>query len=193
MHFRGKSFKATFQSNNGDGTLLHVPSYDFNWQHNYEFESPIDLNDLESITAEVVFDNSEDNPFNPDPTQFVTWGDQTWEEMAVGFFDVALPRENSKDKQATKTKANSKPENQSKSEIAGNKKDQELETQVNEFVDDFFKRFDANNNGLITREELPLSIRSWGMSRLQSDNKSGLTREEIAIQARQRFKRRNNK
>lgn len=193
MHFRGKSFKATFKSEKGDGVLLHVPKYDFNWQHNYQFAEPIELNDIASITADVTFDNSADNPFNPDPTQFVTWGDQTWEEMAVGFFDVAIPRlaDDSKGKKAPKSMA-AKEKTNSNNEVALSEKDKSLNAEVDEFVDEFFDRFDANKDDLVSRDELPLSIRAWGMNRYQSDGKSGLTRKEIAEQARRRFKRRIN-
>lgn len=191
MHFRGKSFKATFKTKiqNGDGTLIHVPNYDFNWQHNYQFDQPIELDKIESIAAEVTFDNSDDNPFNPDPTQYVTWGDQTWEEMAVGFFDVSLPRKVDKKPETADTELAKEETESPDKDDAPTEAGKKLEGKVNEFVDDFFDRFDSDQNGLVTNDELPMSIRDWGLYKLQSDNKSGLTRDEIAIAARKKFRR----
>ena len=97
MHLRGKSFrlKANIRSNEfTDETsedLLEVPHYDFNWQHTYELKSPISFQSIQSLKFEVGFDNSSSNPFNPNPNEYVLWGDQTWEEMAVAFLEVAKP------------------------------------------------------------------------------------------------------
>ena len=92
MHYRGKSFVASAISGDSKRPLLSVPNYDFNWQHNYEFAEALDLDKLQEIAISISFDNSTNNPFNPDPDQYVVWGDQTWEEMAVGFFNIARPR-----------------------------------------------------------------------------------------------------
>ncbi|MFK7821699.1 MAG: redoxin domain-containing protein [Planctomycetaceae bacterium] len=85
MHYRGKGFQL-YTDAAAKQTLLSVPSYDFNWQHTYQLAEPIPLNDVEKLHFDVTFDNSAGNPFNPDPKQWVTWVDQTWEEMAVAFF-----------------------------------------------------------------------------------------------------------
>ena len=89
MHVRGKSFtyKAIFPDGRVE-TLLSVPFYDFNWQHEYRLKTPIKLPAGTVIECEAYFDNSNDNPANPDPAKWVTWGDQTWEEMMIGFFTV---------------------------------------------------------------------------------------------------------
>ena len=71
--------------------LLDVPKYDFNWQHTYVLRNPIPLKSLNELTFTATFDNSTENRCNPDPTAFVTWGDQTWEEMAIVFYEVAIP------------------------------------------------------------------------------------------------------
>lgn len=92
MHVRGKSF--TYEAIFPDGkreTLLDVPRYDFNWQTNYE---PAEIKTLPPgtrIHCVAHWDNSENNLANPDPTAKVHWGDQTWDEMMIGFFDVAIP------------------------------------------------------------------------------------------------------
>jgi hypothetical protein len=99
MHLRGKSFRLIAQRGSGEDsseeTWIDVPAYDFNWQHNYQFQKPPRLSDVTGLSFEARFDNSKENPFNPDPSETVTWGDQTWEEMAVVFLDVAEPLERS--------------------------------------------------------------------------------------------------
>jgi hypothetical protein len=72
--------------------LLDVPAYDFNWQTRYLLAEPRRLPVGSVIFCRAVFDNSEGNLANPDPTAAVRWGEQSWEEMMLGFFDVMLPR-----------------------------------------------------------------------------------------------------
>jgi hypothetical protein len=86
MHLRGKDFeiKAIYP----DGTakvLLNVPKYDFNWQTYYVPKEPIVIPKGTKIECVAHFDNSPNNRFNPDPTKDVKWGDQTWEEMMIGW------------------------------------------------------------------------------------------------------------
>lgn len=89
MHVRGRSFRYEVQYPDGKReTLLEVPRYDFNWQLSYEFAEPKRLPRGTLITCEATYDNSEDNLANPDPNREVRWGDQSWEEMMIGFFDV---------------------------------------------------------------------------------------------------------
>jgi hypothetical protein len=93
MHLRGKSF--AYHAVFPDGKvqeLLSVPKYDFNWQTTYRLEKPLLLPAGTRIECTAHFDNSDKNPNNPDPKKAVRWGDQTWEEMMIGFVDyVALP------------------------------------------------------------------------------------------------------
>jgi peroxiredoxin len=94
MHLRGKDFKyvAVFPDGKKQ-TLLSVPRYDFNWQSNYRLAKPLRLPKGTRIECTAHFDNSEDNPNNPDPTKAVRWGEQTWEEMMIGFVDYAYVEE----------------------------------------------------------------------------------------------------
>lgn len=92
MHLRGKSF--TFRAiypNGTTETLLDIPKYDFNWQGYYYLETPKLLPRGTRIEADAVYDNSANNPFNPNPNTSVFWGPQTWDEMMIGWFDVAVP------------------------------------------------------------------------------------------------------
>lgn len=91
MHLRGKSF--TYQAHYPDGTsetLLSVPRYDFSWQATYRLQKPLKLPAGTRIECTAYFDNSADNPNNPDPTVAVRWGEQTWQEMMIGFVDYAI-------------------------------------------------------------------------------------------------------
>ncbi len=95
MHLRGKSFR--YEVKYPDGTeeiLLDVPKYDFNWQLWYQLSQPKLLPKGTRMTCTAYFDNSEENPFNPDPTIEVTWGEQTWEEMMFGFMSFYDPNRN---------------------------------------------------------------------------------------------------
>ncbi len=92
MHFRGKSFRVeSSQPAGAKSVLLNVPRYDFNWQTSYQLAQPITIPAGYRIDCEATFDNSADNPANPDPTATVRWGDQSFEEMMIGFFEVAAP------------------------------------------------------------------------------------------------------
>ena len=92
MHFRGKDFEYTVRYPDGrTETLLSVPHYNFNWQLTYNLSEPKALPKGTVIECTAHFDNSPNNPFNPDPSKTVHWGEQTWEEMMIGFFDVAVP------------------------------------------------------------------------------------------------------
>ncbi|HZS10170.1 MAG TPA: thiol-disulfide isomerase [Blastocatellia bacterium] len=96
MHLRGKDF--IFRAIYPDGTskiLLSVPKYDFGWQTYYLPTEPIAVPKGTRIECVAHFDNSPGNKYNPDPTKEVRWGDQTWEEMMIGwlgcYFDDATP------------------------------------------------------------------------------------------------------
>jgi hypothetical protein len=91
MHLRGKAFEYLAASTNGAFTpLLKVNNYDFNWQLNYRLAEPLRLRAGTRLAVAGYFDNSANNPRNPDPAAEVRFGEQSWEEMMIGFFDVAV-------------------------------------------------------------------------------------------------------
>lgn len=91
MHLRGKRFEYNFvHPDHTTETLLRV-NYDFYWQLSYRLAQPLPLKAGTVLQAVAWYDNSSNNPHNPDPDSPVTWGDQTYNEMMVGFFDVAVP------------------------------------------------------------------------------------------------------
>ena len=87
MHFRGKRMKFTAVYPDGsEELLLSVPAYSFNWQLSHEFEEPLLVPAGTKIIAVGAFDNSSQNAYNPDPNSEVSWGEQSWEEMFMGFY-----------------------------------------------------------------------------------------------------------
>jgi len=87
MHLRGKAFRYTAKYPDGrEEILLDIPHYDFNWQNTYELAEPKRMPKGSKIHCEAWYDNSDANLANPDPTATVRWGDQTWEEMMIGYF-----------------------------------------------------------------------------------------------------------
>jgi mono/diheme cytochrome c family protein len=91
MHVRGKDMIYIAHYADGtDETLLSVPKYDFNWQITYQLAKPKLLPKGTKLEVIAHYDNSTANKFNPDPTKDVRWGDQTWEEMMIGFYSTVI-------------------------------------------------------------------------------------------------------
>ncbi len=87
MHFRGKRMAFTARYPDGsEEVILSVPAYSFNWQLSHELETPLRVPAGTRIVATGAFDNSSQNEFNPDPNIDVHWGEQSWEEMFMGFY-----------------------------------------------------------------------------------------------------------
>jgi len=171
MHVRGKSFRLFARCGKEETVLLDIPHYDFNWQHVYELAEPIDLATIDDLHFTARFDNSGSNPVNPDPAQHVTWGDQTWEEMAIAFFEVAEPRDRVRGR--SNPSVADTPERQRA--IAG-------------FVDDYLKRFDKDHSGTVDYDEVPIGLQHFGFHQFDSDGDKKLTREELEHAATTRSK-----
>jgi hypothetical protein len=91
MHVRGKDMTYIAHYPDGkDEVLLSVPKYDFNWQITYMLAEAKTLPKGTKVEVIAHFDNSTGNKFNPDPTKDVKWGDQTWEEMMIGFWSTVV-------------------------------------------------------------------------------------------------------
>lgn len=151
MHLRGKSFRyELIAPDNAAQVLLDIPRYDFNWQTSYRLSEPLPLPSGAAIHCVAHFDNSEFNLSNPDPSRTVHWGDQTWEEMMIGYFDIALPR------------------GQGQAARSPNRVQAER----------LMERYDENNDGRVTRSEVPLLLRR-AFDRLDSDDDQVLTVDEL--------------
>ncbi|MDQ6678590.1 MAG: thiol-disulfide isomerase [Acidobacteriota bacterium] len=98
MHLRGKGFEYRIIPPRGPAqVLLRVQPYDFYWQLNYILSKPLMLAAGTKFEWEARFDNSANNPRNPDPAQWVSYGEQSWQEMMIGFFEVAVPANTTKE------------------------------------------------------------------------------------------------
>ncbi|MCA9258610.1 MAG: EF-hand domain-containing protein, partial [Planctomycetales bacterium] len=153
MHLRGAAFRFDrVDAAGARSTLLDVPRYDFNWQTAYCLTPALPLPQGTRIHCSARFDNSEANWNNPDPTQTVHWGDQTWDEMMIGYFHYAVPRGVPLEGKAI---------------AAGDR------------VERLFRRFDVNHDGKIEWEETPPRRREL-FERLDRDHDKILTMEEVA-------------
>ena len=94
---RGKKWEVTAIYPDGKSeVILNVPKYDFNWQTDYIFKEPLQLQKGTKIRTSAWYDNSTANKANPDPKKDVYWGDQTWEEMQFTAFTFSLPETQTK-------------------------------------------------------------------------------------------------
>jgi mono/diheme cytochrome c family protein len=129
MHWRGKDYR--YEVIYPDGrreTVLSVPRWDFNWQNVYWFREPLKLPRGSKIYSVAHWDNSRNNPYNPDPTKRVRFGLQTWEEMMVGWVAYVWERPGTAEELAKKPLS---------------------------LPDQLFERFDRNGDDVITRDEIP--------------------------------------
>lgn len=171
MHVRGKACRVLAHCGEERRLLLDVPRYDFNWQHVYELAQPVPLTDVERLEFIARFDNSADNPVNPDPAQYVYWGDQTWEEMAVAFFEVARPRQTSS-------------QGVPRRDVDRSPSPEELHAAVERFQ----QRFDADGDGVVGEAEVPLSVKRFGFRTLDENGDGRLDRAELEAAFRRRGK-----
>ncbi len=97
MHVRGKAFRYELITPDGKSeTLLDIPHYDFNWQLRYELKEPRIFPRGSTVKITAVYDNSAANKANPDPTKTVRWGQQTSDEMMIGYIEYFTPMPGSK-------------------------------------------------------------------------------------------------
>jgi len=91
MHFRGS--QAKYELEYPDGTrelLLYVPNYHFEWQRMYVFRDPPVAPAGSKLLWTPTWDNSAENPYNPDPNRNVPYGEPTFDEMGNGWLDYTL-------------------------------------------------------------------------------------------------------
>ena len=154
MHLRGKSFRYEAVAPDGERErLLEVPRYDFNWQTAYRLAEPMPLSEGTRLHCVAHFDNSADNLNNPDPTKRVRWGEQTWDEMMIGYFDYVVP-----------VGASSPP-------TAENREKQRAQ--------DLFDRLDKNVDGKVVVEEVPGRFQAL-FTQLDKNKDEALSLEELS-------------
>ncbi len=165
MHVRGKSFQYDLMTGGKKQTILEIPNYDFNWQTSYRLDQPMSVAPGSRFHCTAVFDNSDQNLNNPDPSVTVRWGDQTWDEMMIGYYNYAVPRSNApKDQNANRpatslrqrarrlAETTARLETFDKLDIDQDKKLKKSETPRK--LHTIFDKLDKNADGTLTRAEV---------------------------------------
>lgn len=94
MHLRGKDMEIKFDYPTGESeTMLNVPHYSYLWQTIYYEKNPLQVPQGTRVNVTAHWDNSANNPLNPDPGATIRWGDQSWDEMLVPFVGVLVDRD----------------------------------------------------------------------------------------------------
>jgi hypothetical protein len=89
MHMRGKDASYAIVYPDGrEEVVLRVPKYDFNWQLTYRLAEAKLIPKGSTLKVTMHYDNSRGNRYNPDPSAAVRWGEQTWEEMMIGYYNT---------------------------------------------------------------------------------------------------------
>ena len=150
MHLRGSAFR--YEALFPDGTteiLLDIPHYDFNWQTAYRLRDPEPIPEGTRIRCVAYFDNSADNLNNPDPSLEIGWGRQTYDEMMIGYFDVAVPR-------GTDWESGGRRDPAAQRFLSKHDKDRDGRLARSEapFRRNLFERIDRDGDGKLTLEEL---------------------------------------
>ncbi len=157
-HYRGWHVELTQKSKDGTETpLISLPKYDFNWQRDYDPIEPIHVKAGDRLIARWVYDNSTNNPANPDPTAEVTWGEQSWEEMM--YFRVNY-------RWADETTDNIR-----------NDLQKQLDTSV------IIGGFDEDGDGMVQMSEIsgPFALFKPRLAALDTDKDGALSKSELGV------------
>jgi peroxiredoxin len=158
MHVRGKSFRYTAVYPDGNREiLLDVPKYDFNWQTEYRYGEYKKMPKGTRIFCEAAFDNSTKNLNNPNPDAWVQWGDQTYEEMMIGYFHISVPIDPSLGRAADLKKASLSPPTPSQifAMLDTDNDGKLIRDEVPKRMLPMFDKMDSNKDGVLEKSELP--------------------------------------
>ncbi len=158
MHVRGKSFRYTAVYPDGKREiLLDVPKYDFNWQTEYRLSEKKKMPSGTRMFCEAAFDNSKDNLNNPNPEGWVQWGDQTYEEMMIGYFHISIPIDPATGRAPEMKKARmARPSpDQIFAMLDTDGDGKVLRAEVPQQIQPIFDRMDVNKDGVLEKSELP--------------------------------------
>ena len=165
LHVRGKAFRYELQRPGAEGSaarqvVLDIPRYDFNWQLRYLLREPLEAPRGSVLRATAWYDNSANNPANPDPGKTVRWGPQTHDEMMLGYVEYFLVDEDP-----------TRPDELGDDGAAAGRR-------IPSF-DQLLQQFDTNGDCRIERDEVPAGLRR-PFDRLDKNDDGVLTREDFA-------------
>jgi hypothetical protein len=156
MHVRGKAFKYELTTTDGKSELLlDIPHYDFNWQLRYDYAQPRIISAGSTVKVTAVFDNSTNNPANPDATKTVRWGPQTFDEMMIGYVETY----------------------RALSDTSGFYESESGQAPGGFAIEVLFRRMDKNGDGKLTGDELPVAQKDRLM-RLDTDKDGAISMDE---------------
>ena len=157
-HYRGESMHVSILKPGADKEelIVSLPKYDFNWQRGYDFATPLKIEPGTKLITRYVYDNSKNNPANPDPTIEVKWGEQSWEEMqytALGFRWDDETVANRKDAYQTELEA-SRTLGMMDTNIDGKVAKDEVRGRMAQMLLANWDKVDLNKNGFIDEDEM---------------------------------------
>ena len=168
MHVRGKAFRFELVSPNGvRSLLLDVPQYDFNWQLEYRLAEPLRITAGSRIELSAWYDNSSDNPANPDPTKTVRWGQQTTEEMMLGYIEFVHQDEK------LLTEGDTIEDTSSPPPAAAD------QARYRRLMRLMFDRVDKDRNGIVSKAELPSPL----LYRRMDVNQDGVVNRDDLVES----------
>jgi Ca2+-binding EF-hand superfamily protein/mono/diheme cytochrome c family protein/peroxiredoxin len=174
MHLRGKAARYELLSNGETRTMLDIPRYDFNWQLLYRYAEPVSLKAGDTLQFTAWYDNSSDNPANPDPEKEIRWGPQTTDEMHLGYVEFIVPG-------AKPGEANPlAPRNRIRGAIRG-----ALGSGQRNMGDALFRQLDTDGDGNVSRDEVKArfdnnpAASTTIFDRLDTDQNGQLSQQEL--------------
>jgi hypothetical protein len=178
MHLRGKAARYELISKDQSTVLLDIPRYDFNWQLLYRYAEPLMVPAGSTVQFTAWYDNSRGNPANPDPTKEVRWGQQTFDEMHLGYVEYIVPDSKLGDPNPLN------PRNR----VRGALRDALIRGAPNRpnLGNAMFLQIDANGDGIVTRDEVKAkysknpTASTTIFDRLDTDKNDMLSKEEFS-------------
>ncbi len=156
--------------------MLDIPRYDFNWQLLYRYAEPVSIKAGDSLRFTAWYDNSESNPANPDPNKEVRWGQQTEDEMHLGYVEYIVPGSKPGNRIHCQCEGGYGSDSQRPGGVANNESNDR---------DTLFDRLDADGDGSVSRDEVKAkysnnpAASTTIFDRLDTDKNGVLSRQEL--------------
>jgi mono/diheme cytochrome c family protein/thiol-disulfide isomerase/thioredoxin len=177
MHLRGKAARYELISDGQTRTMLDIPRYDFNWQLLYRYAEPVLVKAGSTLQFTAWYDNSSNNPANPDPNKVVRWGPQTFDEMHLGYVEYIVP--GAKPGDPNPLNPRNRLRGAIRNALGGGGSDRPNVGDV------LFRQMDTDGDGRVTRDEVKAkytnnpAASTTIFDRLDSDKNGALSREEL--------------